>query len=247
MFTIWVYLAVFIIQSQFEAFLYLTQLFLFDQRIPQGASSPYQEKLTTFPLTQVKNIILLLKTIIRVDLLTRCLNEIWILSFWIYIWKIFGSLNWFFKLCYLPINCSKFSSCFFFSSWKRSIWLAAYQFSQSNFKFALLFLYIIKFITWKFKLMSPFVIDYSWKLTQTLCFVTDLSFEYFNLSQVLFLFFSILMNKCNFIDKSFTHGYPTRQMFFSNSTCDSGNMLNLVLKIKYALGQKFLNLHRCSN
>ena len=44
----------FIIQSQFEAFLYLTQLFLFDQRIPQGASSPYQEKLTTFPLTQVK-------------------------------------------------------------------------------------------------------------------------------------------------------------------------------------------------
>ena len=88
------------------------------------------------------------KTIIWVDLLTRCLNEIWILSFWIHIWKIFGSLNWFFKLCYLPINCSKFSSCFFFSSWKRSIWLAAYQFSQSNFKFALLFLYIIKFITW---------------------------------------------------------------------------------------------------
>ena len=158
MFTIWVYLAVFIIQSQFEAFLYLTQLFLFDQRIPQGVSSPFQEKLTTFPFIQVKKYYILTKNqIIKVKskgeiFLTWCLNEIWILGFWIHIRKIFGSLNWFFKLCYLPINCSKFSSCFFFSSWKRSIWLAAYQFSQSNFKFALLFLYIIKLITWKVKL-----------------------------------------------------------------------------------------------
>ena len=96
MFTIWVYLAVFIIQSQFEAFLYLTQLFLFDQRIPQGASSPFQEKLKTFPLIQVKKYYILTKNqilIIKVEskrknFLTRCLNEIWILGFWIHIWKI---------------------------------------------------------------------------------------------------------------------------------------------------------------
>lgn len=51
----------FIIQSQFEAFLYLTQLFLFDQRIPQGASLPFQEKLTTFPLIQVKKYYIITK------------------------------------------------------------------------------------------------------------------------------------------------------------------------------------------